>query len=60
MSLPIKKVQDIVNQHSKLEKDLSKNKIQTKLYAEKSKENSKLNERNKLGDLPEQVLDEKI
>ena len=44
MSLPIKKVQDIVNQHSKLEKDLSENKIDSKLFAEKSKEYSNLNE----------------
>ena len=38
MSLPTKKVQDIINKHSKLEKDLSENKIDSKLFAEKSKE----------------------
>ena len=44
MSLPTKKVQDIINKHSKLEKDLSENKIDSKLFAEKSKEYSDLNE----------------
>ena len=44
MSLPINKVKDIVNKHSKLEKDLSGAKIDSKLFAEKSKEYSNLNE----------------
>ena len=44
MSLPINKVKDIVNKHSELEKDLSGTKIDSKLFAEKSKEYSNLNE----------------
>ena len=44
MSLPINKVKDIINKHSELEKDLSGTKIDSKLFAEKSKEYSNLNE----------------
>ena len=44
MSLPLNKVQDIVNKHSELEKDLSGTNLDSKLFAEKSKEYSNLNE----------------
>ena len=44
MSLPINKVQDIINKHSKLEKDLSGKNLDSKLFAEKSKEYSNLSE----------------
>ena len=42
--IPQKKIQDLLNKHSALEKDLSSGKIDKKLFAEKSKEYSDLNE----------------
>ncbi len=44
MSLPLNKVQDIVNKHSELEKDLSTSNLDSKSFAKKSKEYSDLNE----------------
>ena len=44
MSLPLNKVQDIVDKHSELEKELSGTNLDSKLFAEKSKEYSNLNE----------------
>ena len=40
--IPIEKVQDIIAKHAKLEKELSSGKIDTKLFAKKSKEYSNL------------------
>ncbi len=40
--IPIKKVQDIIDKYDLLEKDLSTGKIESKLYAKKSKEYSNL------------------
>tara|TARA_B100000963_G_scaffold87828_1_gene75399 strand:+ start:13090 stop:14163 length:1074 start_codon:yes stop_codon:yes gene_type:complete len=40
--IPIKKVQEIIDKHDLLEKDLSTGKIESKLYAKKSKEYSNL------------------
>ena len=42
--IPQKKIQDLINKHSNLEKDLSSGKIDKNLFAEKSKEYSDLNE----------------
>ena len=42
--IPIKTVEDLINKHSKLEKDLSSGDVDKKLFAEKSKEYSDLNE----------------
>ena len=42
--IPQKKIEEIINKHSNLEKDLSSGKIDKKLFAEKSKEYSDLNE----------------
>ena len=42
--IPIKTVEDLIVKHSKLEKDLSSGDIDKKLFAEKSKEYSDLNE----------------
>ncbi len=42
--IPQKKIQDLLNKHSALEKDLSSGKVDKKLFAEKSKEYSDLNE----------------
>ena len=42
--VPIKKVEDLINKHSNLEKELSSGKVDKKLFAEKSKEYSDLNE----------------
>ena len=42
--IPIKTVEDLIVKHSKLEKDLSAGDIDKKLFAEKSKEYSDLNE----------------
>ena len=42
--LPLSKVQDLVSKHSKLEKELSSQEIDKKIFAEKSKEYSDLNE----------------
>ena len=39
--IPIEKVQDIINKHDNLEKELSAAKIDPKLFAKKSKEYSK-------------------
>ncbi len=44
MSLPLKKVQEIINKHSDLEKDLSSTNLDSKNFALKSKEYSNLNE----------------
>ena len=40
--IPIKKVQDIINKHKELEKDLSSDNVDAKLFAQKSKEYSNL------------------
>jgi len=42
--IPIKTIEELINKHSTLEKDLSSGKIDNKLFAEKSKEYSDLNE----------------
>ncbi len=42
--IPLKTIQELINKHSLLEKDLSSGKIDKKLFAEKSKEYSDLNE----------------
>ena len=42
--LPLSKVQDLIAKHSKLEKQLSSQKIDKKSFAEKSKEYSNLSE----------------
>ena len=42
--IPLKTVEDLIDKHSKLEKDLSSGNVDKKLFAEKSKEYSDLNE----------------
>ena len=42
--VPIKKVEDLIKKHSNLEKELSSGNVDKKLFAEKSKEYSNLNE----------------
>jgi len=42
--IPIKKVEDLIKKHSNLEKELSSGNFDKKLFAEKSKEYSDLNE----------------
>ena len=42
--IPLKKVKNIIDKHSKLETDLSSNNIDKKKFAEMSKEYSDLNE----------------
>ena len=42
--IPLKTVEEIINRHSTLERDLSSGNIDKKLFAEKSKEYSDLNE----------------
>ena len=42
--IPNKTIEDLIDKHSLLEKDLSSSKIDKKLFAEKSKEYSDLNE----------------
>ena len=42
--IPLKTVEELINKHSVLEKDLSSGKIDKKLFAEKSKEYADLNE----------------
>ena len=42
--IPQKTIEELINKHSILEKDLSSGKIDKKLFAEKSKEYSDLNE----------------
>ena len=42
--IPHKTIEDLVKKHSKLEKDLSSGNIDKKLFAEKSKEYSDLND----------------
>ena len=44
MSLPLKKVLEIVNKHKELERDLSSTDLDSKSFAKKSKEYSSLNE----------------
>ena len=42
--IPLKTIEDLINKHSILEKDLSSGNVDKKLFAEKSKEYSDLNE----------------
>ena len=42
--IPQKTIEELINKHSSLEKDLSSAKIDKKVFAEKSKEYSDLNE----------------
>ena len=42
--IPYKTIEEIINKHSNLEKDLASAKLDKKLFAEKSKEYSGLNE----------------
>ena len=42
--IPQKTIEEMISKHSSLEKDLSSGKIDKKLFAEKSKEYSDLNE----------------
>ena len=42
--IPEKTIEDLINKHSILEKDLSSGNIEKKFFAEKSKEYSDLNE----------------
>ena len=42
--IPQKTIEELINKHSSLEKDLSSGKTEKKLFAEKSKEYSDLNE----------------
>tara|TARA_B100000674_G_C37832562_1_gene911258 strand:- start:180 stop:1256 length:1077 start_codon:yes stop_codon:yes gene_type:complete len=44
MTLPVHKVSEIINKHSALEKDLSSSDLDSRLFAQKSKEYSSLNE----------------
>ncbi len=44
MTLPVQKVSEIINKHSELEKDLSSSNLDSRLFAQKSKEYSSLNE----------------
>ena len=44
MSLPEQKILDLINKHMELEKDLSSSNLDSKLFAQKSKEYSSLNE----------------
>ena len=42
--IPLKTIEELISKHSVLEKDLSSGEIDKKLFAEKSKEYSDLNE----------------
>ena len=42
--IPLKTIEEIITKHSSLEKDLSSGKLDNKLFAEKSKEYSDVNE----------------
>ena len=42
--IPIKKIEDLISKHSLLEKELSTGDVDKKLFAEKSKEYSDLND----------------
>ena len=42
--IPLKTIKDLIIKHSSLEKDLSSGELDKKLFAEKSKEYSDLNE----------------
>ena len=42
--LPLNKVRDLISKHQKLEKELSSGNVEKKLFAEKSKEYSDLND----------------
>ena len=42
--IPQKTIEELINRHSLIEKDLSSGKIEKKIFAEKSKEYSDLNE----------------
>ena len=42
--IPFKTIEELINKHSALEKDLSSGEVDKKLFAEKSKEYSDLNE----------------
>ena len=44
MTLPLQKVTEIINKHSELEKELSSSNVDSKSYAQKSREYSNLNE----------------
>ncbi len=44
MSLPIQKVSEIINKHAELEKELSSSNLDSKTFAQKSKDYSNLNE----------------
>ena len=42
--IPLKTIEDLISKHSALEKELSSGEVDKKLFAEKSKEYSDLNE----------------
>ena len=42
--IPLKTIKDLISKHSVLEKELSSGEVEKKLFAEKSKEYSDLNE----------------
>ena len=42
--IPLKTIEELINKHALLEKDLSSGKLDKKLFAEKSKEYADLNE----------------
>ena len=44
MPLPLQKVSELISKHSELEKDLSSSNLDSKSFAQKSKEYSNLNE----------------
>ena len=44
MALPIDKISEIIQKHSELEKELSSSSLDSKSFAQKSKEYSSLNE----------------
>ena len=44
MSLPAQKISEIISKHSDLERDLSSSNLDSKSFAQKSKEYSSLNE----------------
>ena len=44
MTLPIKKVSELIDKHADLERDLSSSNLDSKSFAQKSKEYSNLNE----------------
>ena len=44
--ISLKKIEELINKHSLLEKELSSGEVDKKLFAEKSKEYADLNENN--------------